>query len=115
ESETVFAGISAIREFGALTIAAAGVISNGNVDTTRYPGLTAGTASARASHDVTSMAARLRASYRHEFGDSYITPMVDLDLIRTESDGYTEHGAGGLALRVNDSEETAFVATPSVE
>lgn len=115
EGETVFAGISATREIGPVTLAAAGVFSRGNFDTTRQPGLTAGADTARGDHDVTSVATRLRASYRKDFGSSYVTPMMDLDVIWTDSEGYTEDGAGELALEVDDSEETAFVATPAIE
>ncbi|ARU90814.1 autotransporter [Pseudomonas sp. M30-35] len=115
EGETVFAGISVTRTIGPITLAAAGVVSRGNFDTTRQPGLTAGADTARGDHDVTSVATRLRASYRTDFGSSYVTPMMDLDVIWTDSEGYTEDGAGELALEVDDSEQTAFVATPAIE
>ncbi|WP_172332267.1 autotransporter outer membrane beta-barrel domain-containing protein [Mangrovicoccus sp. HB161399] len=116
EGETLFAGISAMRGFGPVTLAAAGVVSRGSFDTTRRPGLTAGSGEARGSHDLTSAAARLRASYRRDFGaSSYLTPMMDLDMIWTRSDGYSEKGAGELALDVDGSEETALVATPALE
>lgn len=108
----MFAGLSATRSFGPLSLSAAGVVSQGNFDTTRAPGLTAGGSLARADHDVTSVAGRLRAAYRYDVGPGYVTPMVDLDMIWTNAGGFTESGAGVLGLTVDDSDEMAFVATP---
>ncbi|WP_145962910.1 autotransporter outer membrane beta-barrel domain-containing protein [Mangrovicoccus ximenensis] len=115
EGESLYAGLSATRGFGPLTLAAAGVFSHGSFDTERHPGLTAGTGTARGDHDVTSAAARLRAEYRQDFGRAYLAPMLDLDMIWTRSEGYAETGAGDLSLEVDASEETAFVATPAIE
>jgi outer membrane autotransporter protein len=115
EGGTVFAGLSATRKFGRLSLSAAGVVSHGNFDTTRIPGLTAGGSLASADHDVTSVAGRFRAAYRYDLGAGYVTPMVDLDMIWTNAEGYTESGAGKLSLTVDDSDEFAFVATPAVE
>ncbi|MGH6763714.1 MAG: hypothetical protein ACRECW_19245 [Phyllobacterium sp.] len=115
EGGTVFAGLSATRSFGGLSLSAGGVVSQGNFDTKRLPGLTAGNSIARADHDLTSVAGRIRAAYQHDLGVGYVTPMVDLDMIWTSADGYTESGAGELGLTVDDSDEFAFIATPAIE
>ena len=112
---TAFAGLSASRDIGAYTLSAAAVYSRGSFDTSRVPGLTSGAARAEASHDVTSIAGRIKASYRQDYGSSYILPAMALDVIGTSADGYTETGAGSLSLTVGDSDETAVIFTPTLE
>ncbi|WP_158969611.1 autotransporter outer membrane beta-barrel domain-containing protein [Chachezhania sediminis] len=112
---TAFVGLSASRDYGAMTLSGAAVYSQGRFDTARTPGLTAGTAQATASHDVSSLAARIQASWRRDYGVSYVLPSVALDVIDTRSDGYTETGAGNLSLDVAGSDETAVILTPAVE
>ena len=115
DGTTLFAGLSATRSLGALTFSAAAVYGHGSYDTTRTPGLTAGADRAEASHDVNSIAGRLQASYRRDFGAAWVTPSLALDVIHVQSDGWTETGAGALSLQVDDAEETALVVTPAIE
>jgi outer membrane autotransporter protein len=115
EGGTVFAGLSATRSFGGLSLSAGGVISQGNFDTVRVPGLSAGSSIARADHDFTTIGGRFRAAYRHDLDMGYVTPMVDLDVIWTRADGYTEAGGEELGLAVDESNELAFIATPTIQ
>ncbi|WP_143747308.1 autotransporter outer membrane beta-barrel domain-containing protein [Marinibacterium profundimaris] len=115
DGSTVFAGLSASGSLGAMTFSAAAVYGHGSYDTTRMPGLTAGADRAEASHDVNSIAGRLQASYRRDFGAAWVTPSLALDVIHVQSDGWTETGAGALSLQVSDADETALVVTPAIE
>jgi hypothetical protein len=115
EGRTVFAGLSATRSFGGLSLSAGGVISRGNFDTVRVPSWNQDSSIARADHDVTTVAGRFRAAYQYDLGVGYVTPMVDFDAIWTRGAGYTEWSAEELGLAVDDSNEIAFVATPAVE
>ncbi|WP_285675152.1 autotransporter outer membrane beta-barrel domain-containing protein, partial [Paralimibaculum aggregatum] len=70
---------------------------------------------AEGEQDVTALGARLRAAYTVGFEAAYLRPALDLDVIHVDAGGYAERGAGALDLAVSGSDETAFVATPSVE
>jgi outer membrane autotransporter protein len=41
--------------------------------------------------------------------------MLDLDAVFTSASGYTETGAGAANLKIDASNQSAFIATPSVE
>ena len=48
-------------------------------------------------------------------GHAYAKPQVDIALTHLERDGYTESGAGGIALAVRGESDSVFSVSPSLE
>ena len=69
----------------------------------------------RGNQDVYGFGGRLRAAYLQPFGQSYLKPYVDLDLIYTDASGYVESGAGLLDRRIAGSSQWAALASPTLE
>lgn len=64
---------------------------------------------------MTMVALRLRAAYEYDRGDHYIKPYVDFDAIYSRQPGYTEQGAGVLALKANSNSQYNIGITPMIE
>jgi hypothetical protein len=64
---------------------------------------------------MTMVALRLRAAYEYERGDHYIKPYLDFDAIYSRQPGYTEQGAGVLALKANSNSQYNIGITPMIE
>jgi len=64
---------------------------------------------------MTMLALRLRAAYEFERGDYYVKPYVDFDVIYSRLPGYTEKGAGVLALKANSNSQYNIGITPMIE
>jgi hypothetical protein len=109
-----FLGAALKREVGPWLFA--GVISGsyGSYDMERIgiPGLAG---SAESSPDVYGGALRFRVARTFAGTDYYVKPYLDLDAVYTRMSGYTESGAGVAGLKVEGSEEFAFVASPMIE
>ena len=114
DGDSATLGVSATRAYGdmAVTLAAGG--SFGVHDVTRSTTGASGPLSARGEYAAWSAALRGRIDYGLRFGGTLVTPALDLDLIHAAADGYRETGAGAFDLKVEDSSETAFRATPSI-
>lgn len=115
DGNTLFAGVSLTKEVGRFALSAAASASWGRFDTERRLAVGGTPARAVGDQDVTSLAARLRASYTLGADPAYLRPSLDLDVVYVEAGGYTEAGAGELSLAVSGSQETALVATPAIE
>ena len=74
-----------------------------------------GNALARAKSEVLTAGGRLRASYQILFGDWYVKPYLDLDLLYSHSPAYSEFGAPGLNLDVRAMSKTLLALSPNVE
>ncbi len=72
-------------------------------------------ATARSRSDILSAGGRLRASYQVLFGDWYIKPYADLDLLYSYSPAYSETGAGDFNLDVRPLAKTLVAFSPTVE
>lgn len=70
---------------------------------------------ARSDHQTASVGGRVRVAYAFGKPEGYIKPFVDVDVIRSQADGFRESGAGEANLVVDASKETAFRVTPAVE
>ncbi|MES1925246.1 hypothetical protein [Salinisphaera sp. T31B1] len=70
---------------------------------------------ARADHETFSLGGRVRVAYEQPLGQNYVKPFVDVDVVHSQADGFREHGAGELDLRIADSDETGIGITPSLE
>lgn len=70
---------------------------------------------ARSKSNILSAGGRLRASYQVLFGDWYIKPYADLDLLYSYSPAYSEAGAGDFNLDVRPLAKTLLAFSPNVE
>jgi len=69
----------------------------------------------KSNTNMSMVGMRLRTAYTFERADHYIKPYVDLDLLYSRVLGYTESGAGVLALKANTSNQYSVAITPMVE
>lgn len=72
-------------------------------------------ASATSSNDSSFVGGRLTAAYTLARGSLYLKPQMEFAATHLMRDGYTEHGSGGIALRVDQSDATVLSASPSLE
>ncbi|MDQ6437577.1 autotransporter outer membrane beta-barrel domain-containing protein [Mesorhizobium sp. LHD-90] len=109
-----FLGAALKREVGPWLFA--GVISGsyGSYDMQRG-GIPGAAGAAESSPDVYGGALRFRVARTFANTDYYIKPYLDLDAVYTRMSGYTESGAGVAGLRVEGSDQFAFVASPMIE
>ncbi|MEQ1955911.1 hypothetical protein [Mesorhizobium sp. CN2-181] len=109
-----FIGAALKREMGPWLFA--GVISGsyGSYDM-RRTGLPGFAGTAESSPDVYGGALRFRVARTFAGTDYYVKPYLDLDAVYTRMSGYAESGAGVAGLKVEGSDEFAFVASPMIE
>ncbi len=110
-----YVAFAAGRSLGNLEIVAALTASYGTYDLTRDVALSTVTARANGKTNIASYGARVNGSHTFGTAAGYIRPALALDLVHTSASGYTETGAGSLNLNVEDTSQTVFIATPSVE
>ncbi|ORE92189.1 outer membrane autotransporter barrel domain-containing protein [Stappia sp. 22II-S9-Z10] len=113
--DSVVGGLSLKHDIGPWQLAAAVAGTYGSFDSRRSIGLPGFASTARGDLDSAAIAGRLRASYVASTGAFYAKPQVDLDVIYSHADGYTESGAGILNLSVDSIDEVAVRATPALE
>ena len=77
------------------------------LNTTRYIGF-AGVQAATSTPSVWRLDSRFRAAYVAEFGNAYVKPSLDLDVIYTALPGFSEAGAGPLGLNVASCQQGGF-------
>jgi outer membrane autotransporter protein len=70
---------------------------------------------ATSDQEFSDIGGHLRVAYQTLHGPWYLKPMVDLNVVNVDMDGFTEKGGNGAALTVAGSDETVFSATPAVE
>ncbi|MEQ1953989.1 hypothetical protein [Mesorhizobium sp. CN2-181] len=109
-----FLGAALKREMGPWLFAGVISASYGSYDMERVgiPGLAG---SAESSPDVYGGSLRFRVARTFAGTDYYVKPYLDLDAVYTRMSGYTESGAGVAGLKVEGSDEFAFVASPMIE
>lgn len=59
---------------------------------------------AKGSFDGYQYGAKVGGGYTYDMGSTLVTPMASLQYTRLELDGYTEEGAGGANLKVNEQD-----------
>jgi outer membrane autotransporter protein len=89
--------------------------SYGAFNTSRAITLPGFTGLATASPVVESIAARIRTAYNFVFGDGYLRPYLDLDVIHARSPAYNETGPATVSLSFATAGQTTFVGTPAIE
>lgn len=70
--------------------------------------------SAANTNEVWTAGVRLRAAYEHTFGDWYIRPYADLDVLHTYMPGYTLSG-DGATLQASSMKEWSVAFEPTIE
>ncbi|KMO36289.1 heme utilization protein [Methylobacterium variabile] len=70
---------------------------------------------ARSKSEVLTAGGRLRASYQFLFGDWYVKPYADLDVLYAHSPAYSETGAPAFNLDVGSLAKTLVAFSPNVE
>lgn len=116
DRESFNAGLSLKHTMGAFAVSGVVFAGTSHFDTTRNIAIGGFTATNMASHDVTSIGARARGAYVHEFGGgTFIKPMVDFSLVHLDRGGFSETGTASTALTIAGSSDTYFSATPAVE
>jgi len=113
KGDTGYLGVSLKYEDGPWAFSGALTGSYGSFDNTRSSPLMG--AQADSNSHVTSIAQRLRASYTHAMDNSYIKPLVDLDVIHTRMSSFDESGAGALNLHVEGVSKWTAIISPAVE
>ncbi|MFI0847197.1 autotransporter outer membrane beta-barrel domain-containing protein, partial [Mesorhizobium sp. IMUNJ 23232] len=103
------------RQFGGFSLTGAVAGSWGAFDTSRSVVLPGFTGTAEGDTDVATLSGRVRAAYTFAAAFGYVRPTLDVDLVYTHSSGYTESGAGIYNLDVAAADQTALIATPSLE
>ncbi|MDH2309832.1 autotransporter outer membrane beta-barrel domain-containing protein [Methylobacterium brachiatum] len=73
------------------------------------------TATARSKSGILTAGGRLRASYQVLFGDWYLKPYADLDLLYSYSPAYSETGAPGFNLDMRPVAKTLVAFSPMLE
>jgi len=73
------------------------------------------TATARSKSGILTAGGRLRASYQMLFGDWYLKPYADLDLLYSYSPAYSETGAPGFNLDMRPVAKTLVAFSPMLE
>lgn len=115
KGDAAFGGLGVTRPFGAFELGSAATLGWGRCETERDLSSFDVAATAEDDYDALSIAGRVGAAYNADLGGAWLRPALDLDVVHVSADRYTESGGGALELRVEDSDETAFVATPSLE
>ncbi|MEO1207495.1 MAG: autotransporter domain-containing protein [Pseudomonadota bacterium] len=101
---------------GPLLLAASITGGFGSFDNTRYVSFGTFGSTATSDYDSAFVTGRLTAAYQLNVGRGvYLKPQINGAVTHLSRDGYTETGLGGIALRVEDSDDTVFTVSPSVE
>ena len=87
----------------------------GSYDTKRNTGLAAPNATATSDQNVGYLAVHARFAHVFDKGDWYIRPMIDGGLNYSSFTSFTEKGAGGANLIVDDHTETYSSVQPAIE
>lgn len=113
--DRAMAGIAVKHQMGPLMLSAALTGGYGWHDDKRALAFDGFSAVARADHDVSFVAGRLRAAWLHQMGGWYVKPMADIDVTLVRASGVRETGGGGAALSVASQSDTFVSFSPAIE
>lgn len=100
---------------GSIAVASGAYRSTRLIDLPAVGTLAGTTAVAQSDPSLLAFGGRLRCAYEFSFGDFYVRPYGDLDIIYAHMPGFQESGGDGYALNVNESDKTNIVLSPMVE
>lgn len=113
--DRAMAGIAVKHQMGPLMLSAALTGGYGWHDDKRTLAFDGFSAVARADHDVSFVAGRLRAAWLQQMGGWYVKPMADIDVTHIHASGVRETGGGGAALSVASRSDTFVSFSPALE
>ena len=103
------------HQIGPWLLAASANLGYSWADNKRLIDFGGATATARSRSGVLTAGGRLRASYQILFGDWYLKPYADLDLLYSYSPAYSETGAPGFNLDMRPLAKTLAAFSPMLE
>ncbi|MET3414006.1 autotransporter outer membrane beta-barrel domain-containing protein [Methylobacterium sp. 1030] len=103
------------HQIGPWLLAASANLGYSWADNKRLIDFGGATATARSKSGILSAGGRLRASYQILFGDWYLKPYADLDLLYSFSPAYSETGAPGFNLDMRPVAKTLVAFSPMME
>jgi len=115
DGDTALAAVTLKHEIGPWLLAGAVSGSLGWYDTTRRITFPGQEGVAEGSPRVQTGALALRAAYTKAYKRIYLRPLLTLTGVHTNASGYTESGAGGFDLKVDQADQTTLFATPAIE
>lgn len=113
--DRAMAGIAVKHQTGPLMFSAALTGGYGWHDDKRTLAFDGFSAVARADHDVSFVAGRLRAAWLQQMGGWYVKPMADIDVTYIHASGVRETGGGGAALSLASRSDTIVSFSPALE
>ncbi len=115
DGDTALGAVTLKHEIGPWLLAGAVSGSLGWYDTTRRITFPGQEGVAEGSPRVQTGALALRAAYTKAYKRIYLRPLLTLTGVYTNASGYTESGAGGFDLKVDQADQTTLFATPAIE
>ncbi|MGU3546376.1 autotransporter outer membrane beta-barrel domain-containing protein, partial [Methylobacterium sp. A52T] len=103
------------HQIGPWLLAASANLGYSWADNRRLIDFGGATATARSKSGILTAGGRLRASYQVLFGDWYLKPYADLDLLYSYSPAYSETGAPGFNLDMRPVAKTLVAFSPMLE
>lgn len=103
------------HQIGPWLLAASANLGYSWADNKRLIDFGGATATARSKSGILTAGGRLRASYQVLFGDWYLKPYADLDLLYSYSPAYSETGAPGFNLDMRPVAKTLVAFSPMME
>ncbi|MBW8640676.1 autotransporter domain-containing protein [Hoeflea sp. WL0058] len=105
-------GVVAKHTMGNTLLSASLTGGYGDFDITRY---LYSSDFAQGNETLWTFSGQLSASHAFVRGDWYLKPRVDIGFDHVNMNGFTETGAGGASLTINDNAQTYYSIQPSIE
>jgi len=115
EADSIRAGATLKKLFGATTVGAGLTGGAGTYDFTRAVDFPEPGIRAQADQAIRFLGAQLRVAHDFEQGDWYLRPMVDVGVTYVTFDDFEESGAAGANLKVEGRSETYVSLRPALE
>jgi len=115
QGATEFAGLVLKHEMGPLLLSGAVTGSYGSFKNSRFIDVAGFEGVVQGRPNPETAAARLGAAYTIASGDWLIRPRLNLDVIYSTIDQYSETGTNPLHLTFAPADHTVFVASPALE
>ncbi|MBW8640301.1 autotransporter outer membrane beta-barrel domain-containing protein [Hoeflea sp. WL0058] len=105
-------GVVAKHTMGNTLLSASLTGGYGDFDITRY---LYSSDFAQGNETLWTFSGQISASHAFVRGDWYLKPRVDIGFDHVNMNGFTESGAGGASLTINDNAQTYYSIQPSIE
>ncbi|MEQ8503648.1 MAG: autotransporter outer membrane beta-barrel domain-containing protein, partial [Sneathiellaceae bacterium] len=110
------AGLVVKRRIGAHWLLAGSLgYSYGTMDNQRLVSNAGVAMTASSTQKTHTYSSRLRGAYNFDFGQWYLRPALNLDVVHVRVPAYTETGAGALNMQFDSASDTQVGGTPEIE